>query len=306
VDLFPSTASFGQSSIWAISLAGGNFLRVWSVASEPVWFGDYLVGVIPLTAALILSRAVSKRTRRWLLVALMVMGLALLLTFTRSAYLALLIGAIVVMIYRPAVLKRLARVLAVMVGVVLLISLVVSQLPSVDQASLVEAVTERFVSPLQDENFGNIHRTTAAVTSWEMFKALPWGVGYGNYGFFFYDYRPSWGVSFTDTFPDAFPVMTGGFMLRLLTETSIPGVLAFLFLVAMVIYEGIRGWRAAAGDPFLEAASAGLLAGFLTLMVRLMAGDSIHFTYQWFVIAMIVAVRRVALAGKPAPQGETT
>ncbi len=295
VDLFPDTASFGESSIWAISLAGGRFLRIWSVASEPVWFGDYLVGVIPVAAMLLLSDAVSAKARRRLLVVVGVLGLALLLTFTRSAYLALLIGAVVMIIYRPSLLKPLGRVLLILVGVVALVSLIVSRLPNTEQASLVAAVTERFISPLQDENFGNIHRTTAVATSWEMFKAIPWGVGYGNYGFFFYDYRPIWGVSFTDVYVNAFPVMTGGFLLRLLTETSIPGIAAFLFLVAVIITEGVRGWRAAAaaGDKFMEAASAGLLASFITLMVRLMAADSIHFTYQWFIIAMIVLARRL-------------
>jgi O-antigen ligase len=129
-------------------------------------------------------------------------------------------------------------------------------------------------------------------------------VGYGNYGFFFYDYRPGWGVSFTDVYLDAFPVMTGGFPLRLLTETSIPGVLAFIFLVIVIIAEGVRGWRAAtaAGDAFMEAASAGLMASFITLMVRLMAADSIHFTYQWFIIAMLVLARR--LPQRQVPPGE--
>ena len=60
VDLFPQSASFGESRVWAIPLAGGRFLRIWSVSSEPVWFGDYLAGVIPLTASLAFSNVVPR------------------------------------------------------------------------------------------------------------------------------------------------------------------------------------------------------------------------------------------------------
>jgi O-antigen ligase len=304
VDLFPSTASFGQSSIWAIPLAGGRFLRIWSVASEPVWFGDYLAGVIPVAGVLALSKGVSARRRLWLFLALAVMIVALLLTFTRSAYLAVLAGAVVLAIYRPDLAKRGLRVAGIGLAALLLVSLIVAELPVINQASLVNAVVERFISPFQDENFGNIHRTTAIAASWAMFKAKPWGVGYGNYGFFFYDFKPAWGRAFTDVFTDAFPVMSGSILLRLLTETSIPGVLAFVWLVLAVVLEGVAAWRAWAGkDPFMEAAAVGLLAGFITLMVRLLAADSIHFTYQWFVIAMIVAARRLArgdISARPA------
>jgi hypothetical protein len=295
LDLFPESASFGASRIWAISLAGGRFLRVWSVASEPVWFGDYLAGVIPLTAALALNGVLPRGHGRLALWgALGVMLLALLLTFTRSAYLALFVGAFVLVAARPGLLVRATAAAGLLLAVVLLASLIIAQLPSVDQASLVNAVADRFLSPFQDENFGNIHRTTAVAASWDMFLDRPWGVGYGNYGFFYYDYQPAWGRSITDTQPNAFPVMSGSIILRLLTETSIPGALAFVWLVAAVTIEGANARRRLAADRFMEAAATGLLAGFLTLMARLLMADSIHFTYQWFVIGMLVAAGRLS------------
>ena len=301
VDLFPESASFGQSRIWAIPLAGGWFLRIWSVASEPVWFGDYLVGVIPLSAALALSGAVPRGRGRWLLWGgLAVMLVALLLTFTRSAYLALFVGALVLLAFRPGLLMR-GVVLAGLLAIVLVLaSLVASQLPSVDQASLIDAVIDRFVSPFQEEHFGNIHRTTAVAASWDMFVNHPWGVGYGNYGFFYYDHQPVWGTSITDVQPNAFPVMSGGILLRLLTETSLPGAAMFIWLVVAVTREGLIARRRFSSDLFMETATIGLLAGFLTLMARLQMADSMHFTYQWFMIAMVVMAGRLSRTDETA------
>ena len=44
----------------------------------------------------------------------------------------------------------------------------------------------------------------------------------------------------------------------------------------------------------MHVAVTGLVAGFLTLMARLQLADSMHFTYQWFVIGMIVAAGGLA------------
>ncbi|MGQ9517183.1 MAG: O-antigen ligase family protein [Anaerolineae bacterium] len=304
VDLFPQSASFGASRQWAIPLAGGRFLRIWSVASEPVWFGDFLSGVIPLVFALLAGRALQGGRWQWLLwVTLGAAGLALLLTFARSAYLAVLAGGIVVLAFAPRFLARAGIALAGVVIVIAVISIILSQMPVTEQASLLQAVSDRFVSPFQEENFGNIHRTTAIAASWAMFLDRPWGVGYGNYGFFFYDYMPAWGRAITDADPDAFPVMSGSIILRFLTETGIPGLLAFVWLIIAVTLEGldaIRGWRRR-GDRFMRIATLGLLAGFLALMTRLTMADSIHFTYQWFFIAIIVASARLARRSSPDP-----
>ena len=295
VDLFPQSASFGESRVWAIPLAGGRFLRIWSVASEPVWFGDYLAGVIPLTASLAFSNVAPRGWARWMLwLALAAMLVALLLTFTRSAYMALFVGVLVLLLFRPKLLVRGTAAGAVLVIVLVLVGLLASQMLFAEQASLVDAVADRLLSPFQEEHFGNIHRTSAIAASWAMFRDRPWGVGYGNYGFFYYDYRPLWGRATTDYLVNAFPVMSGGILFRLLTETSIPGVLAFIWMVLAVMLEGINAQRRLAGDRFMDAAIIGLLAGFLTLMARIQMADSIHFTYQWFFIAMIVAARRMA------------
>jgi O-antigen ligase len=304
VDLFPQSASFGASRQWAIPLAGGRFLRIWSVASEPVWFGDFLSGAIPLIFALLAGRALRESRWQWLLwAALGAAGLALLLTFARSAYLAVLVGGVVVLAFAPRFLARAGIALAGVAVVIMIISLILSQMPVTEQASLLQAVSDRFISPFQEENFGNIHRTTAIATSWAMFLDRPWGVGYGNYGFFFYDYMPDWGKAITDAYPDAFPVMSGSIVLRFLTETGIPGLLAFIWLIIAVTLEGIeaiRAWRRR-GDRFMRMASLGLLAGFLALIARLTMADSIHFTYQWFYIAMIVAAARLARRPSPDP-----
>lgn len=295
MDLFPYSASFGPSRYWAIPLAGGRFLRIWSVASEPVWFGDFLAGAIPLILALLMGNVLSSRRTRlagW--VALAAATVALLLTFARSAYFAVIIGAAVVLLSSPRFLKRALVGVVVLVGILIIASLVLSQLPIVDQASLVQAVLERLISPFQEEYFGNIHRATAISASLDMFRDRPWGVGYGNYGFFFYDYKPAWGQSVTDFYPGVFPVMSGGMLLRLLTETSVPGLLAFLWLVVAVLRQGWRAARCWTEDQFMRMATLGLTAGFLALMLRLALDDSIHFAYQWFFIGMIVSSARLA------------
>lgn len=296
IDLFPESATFGASVRYTMNIGALSLLRVWSVASEPTWFGDYLVGIIPLTAALALSGIRPAFGGRLALpIALVTMVLALLLTFARSAYLALIVGSLVLILIRPRLLIRALIVVLILALLLVAISLLANQLPFFDELPLAQVITERFLSPLEEEHFGNIHRATAAAASWDMFRDRPWGVGYGNYGFFFYDYKPAWGQAMTDRFPDLFPVMSGGIFLRLLTETSVPGVIAFLWLVWVVVREAWQGWSRGQKDPFIQVASLGLMAGFLSLIFRLaFFGDSIHFTYQWFIIALIVAAGRLS------------
>ena len=65
-----------------------------------------------------------------------------------------------------------------------------------------------------------------------------------------------------------------------------------------VTREGLIARRRFSSDLFMETATIGLLAGFLTLMARLQMADSMHFTYQWFMIAMVVAAGRLSRFGE--------
>ena len=297
VDVFGTNVSFRQTRLYAIALAGGRFLRVWSTLSEPVWFGDYLVAVIPLLTAYVLAKQRPlPLPRRWHLALLVPLLLALLLTFARSAWFALLaaLAVLALTFFRPREILRWAVILAVIGLLLIPVDMMIARLPIASGASLLQAVASRFLSPFQQEDFGNIHRYTGIVASLDIFRAHPWlGVGYGNFGFYFDLHKPFWGQAISDVL-NVFPVMSGGMFFRLLSETGIVGTAAFALLLLAVAWEGWRAWRALRGDPFLSATAAGLLASYVGLVVRLTMADSIHFTYTWFIVALIVVLARRA------------
>jgi len=300
VDLFGYSASFRQTRLYAISLAGGRFLRIWSTLSEPVWFGDFLVAAIPLLASYVLSRQsvlTLGRHRllqgRWQVLLLLPLMVALLLTFARSAWFALVIAlaTLVLILFRPKELLRWLVIALVLIVVLVSADAAMSRLPISQGASLLDAVISRFVSPFGQEDFGNIHRYTALQGSLAMFKDYPWlGVGYGNFGFHFDLYKPIGGRALSDTL-GVFPVMSGGMFFRLLAETGVIGTMAFVVLLVLIAWTAYQAWRSHRNDPFLAATSAGLLASFVGLVARLTLADSIHFTYTWFIVGLIVVLR---------------
>ena len=296
-DISGYNESFGGTRLYAIALAGGRFLRIWSTLSEPVWFGDYLVVVIPLLTAYVLARQRPlPMPQRWHLALLAPLLLALLLTFARSAWFALLaaLAVLALIFFRPREILRWAIILAVIGLLLIPVDMMIARLPIAKGASLLQAVASRFVSPFQQADFGNIHRYTGMITALDMFRAHPWlGVGYGNFGFHFYLHKPSWGQTISDWF-DVFPVMSGGMFFRLLAETGIIGAAAFALLLLAVASEGLHAWRSLRGDSFLSATAAGLLASFVGLVVRIVMDDSIHFTYTWFIVAFIVILAQRA------------
>jgi len=285
VDPFGFNASFGTTPRFQV----GGYTRIWSTASEPDWFGDYLVTVIPLVVAVATYK--KRLFFQSLLINLVMLStilLAFMLTFTRSAYLALG-AAFVPIIYFSW--KKLRRWVWIFVGLcvaLLLLDLVALQLVGSQIPNIWSTAFDRLTTIVTTKQFGNEHRYTALLTSLRMLRDDPiLGRGYGNYGFFFEQFRPPIGRAASDL-RVRFPVMTGGILFRIWVELGLVGLLVFISIVSALVFYGVQAVKRTRAGTLQRAVTVGLLSSTIGSLARMLFANSFHFLYTWFVWASLV------------------
>lgn len=111
---------------FVVETPAGRWLRAYGTLSHPNMYGTYLaVGLLAAITLFMVARR--QRVRISLAAAIAVMGAGLLVSFSRSAFLALLIGSIVMFFFndvRTRFVRRFASGLVIVIGAVLMIGAV--------------------------------------------------------------------------------------------------------------------------------------------------------------------------------------
>ena len=266
----------------------GEPSRLASIFGDPNVFGTFLVIVVPF--AVLGAVRLPDRRLRWLCGALaFVLLLALWLSFSRGAWIALVLGvgtALAIVDRRALVTGLFITILAFGMAEIMPRNLLVPERPP--RTSIVDSTVDRVGAV----GIGGDLRTLFIIRSVPVFRDHPiLGVGPGrfggavahNFGTPIYDE-----YDFRELFWRPTQRTVDNFWLHLLIETGVLGAAAFL---AAALIPGVRillaaqrshGWRRILLGG-MAAALAGMAIGSLTTM--LLEANSIGFTF-WFVLGI--------------------
>ncbi len=256
-------------------------VRIYSTLGNPNLLGGYLLPILPLAVAALL------RWQGWpsRLFALSALGLgtaALVLTYSRGAWMALVVQAAVVLLLLalgltrswPLLWRRLVPLLLLLLATALLVVLVTQ----------VEPLRVRVMSLVAGrEDSSNNFRINVWLAALDMIQARPWlGIGPGNEAFnriYPLFQQPKFNALSAYSIP-----------LELAVEAGIPGLLAGVGLVLTSLREGLRSWNAAGNDALPALAALAVIAGLAVQGLT----DTIFFRPEvqlsaWFSVATLAA-----------------
>jgi O-antigen ligase len=237
---------------------------------EPNTFGGYLVFMGAVAAAL-MDHLKDLRVRLGLSLLLLVLLVSLVYTQSRASYLAVIPAFLMVSLLSP---RRFYLVAALIIAVVLgpLI------LPKVATDRVASTFTQPEVSG--QIQFGRLRLDTSAsariigfregLSAWRLKPFL----GYGVTGFRFMDAQ--------------YP--------RILVETGILGMAAFLWLIYALFKVAFSSWQDTQND-LLRGLSAGLIAGLVGLLVHAIGANTFIIVRImepfWFLVGIVLALTAI-------------
>lgn len=239
------------------------------------WFDpNFLAGWMALLVTICLSIALSKPlvNARWWWVALAVMTIAIVFTFSRSGYVALAVGTGLV---------TLVRARAVFFLGVVAFSAVVLFVPRVNERVVgIRTIDE--TAQLRLVSWGN---------AWTVISDHPWtGVGYNLYQYVQVKY------GFLDDTREHSASGSDSSFLTVWATTGIFGVLVFGWLFVAMLREAWRTWRDRQLPKEWQGFGLGLVAGLIGLFFHSQFVNSLLYPHimqtVWLFLAMAIKVRQ--------------
>jgi len=238
---------------------------------EPNTFGGYLVFMGAVIVAF-MDHLKAVRVRLGLAVLLVILLVSLLYTQSRASYLAVIPTYLVL-----SLLSR--RRFYLIAGLVVALALGPLIIPRVAK----ERIIFTFKQPAEKGQIqlGKVRLDTSASARIISYKQglSDWRkspiMGYGVTGYHFMDAQ--------------YP--------RILVETGIIGMLAFLWLIYSLFRVGIITWRESSDDELLRGLSVGLTAGLVGLLVHAIGANSFIIVRImepfWFVVGIVIALSQM-------------
>ncbi len=274
----------------------GRFMRAYGTFSQPNPFAGYLNLTLPLGYAFLLAGVASAASRRrdlltlrsgLLLVWLAGVGGALLMSFSRGAWLGLAVALVAITLLYS---RRSALVMAGS-GVLLAAILILGSanlLPS--------AITQRFTTvsdyvrvfdvrgvKVTDANFAVVERMAHWQAAWGMIQDRLWfGYGAGNYPAAYPRYSLA---GWQEPLGHAHNVL-----LNVTAETGVVGLSAYVFFLAAALWTCWRATRAAAGDDAVAHALALGVLGILAAKITHEMLDNLWVHSMGVQIALLLAM----------------
>jgi O-antigen ligase len=270
-----SFRDFDYVSLSRYSIAGMAIPRVYGSAGEPLSFGNFLIAPFSFSIAFLLFRRRSRGYQAMLYVILASISLALLLTFSTSAWFGATVSlGVLFVLVRSGRLYRVAIPLFLIALAVVLLSPMGSQqvLQSISQSQQ-QKIQSALGGDTRDFRYVGLQRSLSVI---ERFPVL--GVGLGN--------EPFWMDS---------PTMSIGsynILLSLLVETGATGCFFFLYLMFRLVRLFLVAHRHA-NDPDHGAISFGCAAALLGCLASHMAWGGRLTSWEWFVIGLVLAAYKV-------------
>lgn len=256
-----------------------GFTRVQATAAEPLYFADYLLLPISLSAAWLLRGA--GRFSRPLAALLAVMFIDVFLTSSRGGWLGLGVTVLVLcwlerrrLASQASLLRGGALVLVAIAASVLLLS----QFFSPTRQTVAERFYEHVTTVFDGAAFADRAETfTGALDAW---RRHPWiGVGFGGYG------------PFISPFPYAAPEsgwpIVNNETLELLAETGAIGLAAFLIFLVTLFSAALRQKDSSEARSAVRTATVAALAGMLA---QYQTFSTLYVVHVWFTIGLLLTV----------------
>lgn len=262
---------------------------------EPNIYGSYSAAMLVLATGLTLLPTphpiVGPRTAR---VVAASGAVALILSFTRGAWLGAFCGLVVLLVLagRHFGLRVRLRTLLAPVAVLAVLSLVLWFSPF-EAAEFFRYKVRNLFNP---QSSNAVVRLVVFGFALEQFAERPL-LGWGTYSF-----APlmAEGIAFRQI-ENWQNLWIPNFVLQVMHDTGIVGLLVFLALLASVIRRGLRAARlAATGDRSRAATLVALVASYCTLFVPFLFTTGFSLGYAWLLPALIGAHARIVLDAVPA------
>lgn len=259
----------------------GDLHRVAGTVGWPNTFGAYAATLIAIALFLWALGAGGKKLRPLLMVAGLVGVFPLIQTFSRGAWISLLIAAVLGLVVAgraghlgPREKTRVATI-ALLTGAVGLFF----------AGAITARLSETTIgsASIQDR-FGLIE------VALNMIAAHPiLGIGLNNFANVMHQYDTT-GVTY------AFPEPVHNVYLLVAAETGIMGLCLFLWLIVATFQAGLQAVRAR--DPFLSASAIAVLAGLAVLLISNLADvhlrTDVIYGLFWLLIGLTLAIRKMA------------
>jgi len=254
-------------------------------ACEPLYFGSYLLALMPVTAAGAWTRRGWSRIWRWITVGLA--GIALILTFSRGVYLAaLVVGAALA---AGMVAGRLPRPRPRWVGIgtataILCLGLGGSLVAGVEPWALPGLLGDRLAQSLAGHDMSNLTRLYSWRAAIDLVVAAPLtGVGWGGYGFHYFDLAGSGGSGAHFGWP-----VTNNIPLLIAAETGWIG----LGLWSVALWPSLRALfrRDPSVSPAEDAWRFLLAATVLGMGVQALTHSQVQLPHLWVVMGVSSAL----------------
>ncbi len=243
-------------------------------------FGSHSAAWLILFLALFLAQA--RWRTRWrlpLLAAIGITALSTLLSFARGAWVALLVGLVLLYVfYSPRRRGQVVRSLLVGIGVPLAVVAALTLIQVLPDTVPLVARARTFTSVLTDATFSQrLADINLALQEWARHPLIGWGPGtfFQLYGV--RNYQEAW---------------IANQMARTLQETGVLGLAAFWGFLAAVWWGAIRAMRRAR-DLRTWAALGGLAIGLVVLQIAFQSTDGTWLSAMWVQAALLAAGARL-------------
>jgi O-antigen ligase len=288
-----------------LDLGGANVVEYVNDAAQPVGsfgtmrepniYGSYSAAMLVLAAGLTLlptpEPIVGPRTAR---IVAMSSAVALIMSFTRGAWLGAFCGLIVLLVLAARYFGVRIRLRTLLAPVALLAVLSVALWFSPFEAA--EFFRYKVRNLLNPSSSNAAVRLVAFGLAIEQFAQRPL-LGWGTYSF-----APlmAEGLNFREL-ENWQNLWIPNFALQVVHDTGVVGLLVFLALLGSIVRRGLRAARVAAATDRARAATlVALVASYCTLFVPFLFTTGFSLGYAWLLPALIGAHARIVLDGAPA------
>ncbi len=265
--------------------------RVKSLFNEPIIFSIYLTISLPFLISLIITK--NKFFNRKILYSMFLIQLiGLILSFSRSGWLALIIIFITIIYYNFHQIYLSLNSLFKFKGLIFLFFFVIFFLlfNMIFTNNLLKSQFEHHIISSFKYGDDKVYSTISRLISYKYailsFKEhLLLGIGYENFIFYGSNKIIPW-ISGSVS-PIHFPEINSLY-LRFLTELGLIGFIIVLFLGLNILKYLIRSIKNSEND-LLRSLSIGFLAGFLGLLTQYLLYSNLNYTFLWFYFGLMFA-----------------
>lgn len=272
------------------------YIRIRSLTAEASYFGMYCGVIMPWLVWHAFNNTVSPMKRAFNLLFLAYYIVLIIFSLSRTAYFIVLIEFLVFSIsYRKQIVRNLlamgAKVGAFLIVVMAALMWAISS-TAVIEIDVLGVLLSFTNSSNNIHELSNIARLGSQWAGWYMFLDNPFfGVGYGQYPFYYADYVPGWawmssevqlwGLNITGS------VMTPshGIYTRLLAETGFMGFLAWLFILFSML------WGICKSDVDLNRKRCYLMS-IVALILFGLNIDAFRIFYYWVFLGGVYFLER--------------